>query len=195
MRHSKTLFLLTVLFLPSFAFAEEGYLPSPLSNKTDSAGYALHVQAGANALSTQMLEAEMQLGLDFIFPYHLGLSLQGGMAYGVRPINHSFTQQKYLQYLSQQNLDVCFLYRPLQGRHSLTLGVGYSMCFFSSDQLLTEEGYFLRRMDHGIVGRIQYDYRFINNLLLGAYTQYTNYLQYRDTQDKLSFGIVFGWYF
>lgn len=184
-----------VLFVPSFAYAEDGAMHGNLANKPDSVGYTIHLQVGANALSTQMLEAEMQLGLDFLFPYQLGLSLSGGMAYGIKPINRSFTQQEYSQYLSQQNLDVCFLYRPLVERHSLTLGVGYSMGFFSSDKLLTENGNYLRRMDHGLVGSIRYDYRFSNNLFLGAYTQYTNYLRYRDTQDKLSFGIVFGGYF
>lgn len=153
---------------------------------------SLHAYAGANTLSTDMFQGETQLSLDFYFPYNIGIGLQGGFARAEKIENRSITNQQYSRFKQSTNADIYFLYRPLHTRHSLTLGVGYSLGYYSSEKLRTAENHFINRMDHGILGKVQYDYVFTNNVSIGAYLQYTNYLQHFDTQDKLTLGITVG---
>lgn len=182
-----------LLFSPVFAIAS-----NQASLKVDNQreyDYVFRLHGGGNALCTSMFQTDIDVGLEFLFRKYYGLGLQGGFAYGSRPDNRSITMQEYTKFINQQNVDIYFLYRPLSNRHSLSLGVGYSLGIYSSSDLRSPTGAFLHRMDHGILGRVQYDYVFNNGLLLGVYTQYTNYLQYKNTQDKLSIGMVFGYYF
>lgn len=164
------------------------------AQQTASYSASLHAYAGANLLSTDMFQGETQLSLDFYFPYNIGIGLQGGFARAEKIENRSITNQYYSSFKQSSNADIYFLYRPLHTRHSLTLGVGYSLGFYSCDKLRTADDYFVKRMDHGILGKVQYDYVFTNNVSIGAYLQYTNYLQHYDTQDKLILGITVGFF-
>lgn len=165
-----------------------------LSNRTPLYTSLVRVSIGANALNTHMYESEVQLALELYIKRIVGLGLQGGYAHSLKHSGGSQNSREYSDFLMYDNLDIYFVYRPLYKKHSLSLGIGYSMGFFSSSQFRSENGRYLNCLDHGAIGRVQYDYRWNNNVMLGVYAQYTNYLRNHDTPDRLTVGIVLGVY-
>lgn len=154
----------------------------------------VRVTIGANVLSTNMLESDVQLCLELYLKQRFGLGLQSGYAHSFKHPGVSHKCGEYSDFLMYDNLDIYFVYRPLYKKHSLSLGVGYSMGVFSSGQYRSENGNYLNHLDHGVLGRVQYDYRCNNNVMLGAYAQYTKYLRNHDIPDRLTLGIVLGVY-
>ena len=160
-------------------------------------GNQFRILAGANALSWDCVQTDWMVNYEGTFKYNLGIGLQAGFHSGIKPEHWYALNTDYNIFKHQWTTDIYGLYKPMNTNHVVTLGIGYSFTLFTSNELQPNKSdYALRRqVDHGIVGRVSYEYVFPKGFTLGAFAQYTNYFVHSSTQDQLIFGITIGFRF
>lgn len=158
----------------------------------------LKLYGGINALSKNCIQTNWMVNYEGIFKYNLGIGIQAGFHTGIKPERVGALNTDYNTFKHQWTTDVYACYKPLNTQHVVTLGIGYSFSLFTSDDVApnSPNDYALRRqVDHGILGKVSYEYIFSKGFSLGAFCQYTNYFVYASTQDQLMFGITIGFRF
>ncbi|MCQ2348477.1 MAG: hypothetical protein MJZ65_04730 [Paludibacteraceae bacterium] len=160
-------------------------------------GNQFRILAGANALSLDCVQTDWMVNYERTFTYNLGVGLQAGFHSGIKPERWGALDTDYSCFKHQWTTDIYGSWKPINNQHVVTLGIGYSFTLFTSNdvQATNHDFAFRRQTDHGILGRVSYEYVFKDGFSLGAFGQYTNYFLHSSTQDQFIVGITVGFRF